>query len=140
MSKVLITRSKLDGLATTIAAKSGATLPLTIAQMDAAVQSISGRGVTVEALSVTENGSYTAPSGTAYSPVTVSVPAQDSTLVVTLSYNESTEKWEPDCTYVEVQAAYQAGKNIVVDLIGTAEDGQLLTKNCITSFINGKKA
>ena len=40
MSKVLITRSKLDGLATTIAAKSGATLPLTIAQMDAAVRSI----------------------------------------------------------------------------------------------------
>lgn len=40
MSKVLITRSKLDGLATTIAAKSGATLPLTIAQMDAAVESI----------------------------------------------------------------------------------------------------
>ena len=40
MSKVLITRSKLDDLATTIAAKSGATLPLTIAQMDAAVESI----------------------------------------------------------------------------------------------------
>ena len=40
MSKVLITRSKLDGLAATIAAKSGATLPLTIAQMDAAVESI----------------------------------------------------------------------------------------------------
>ena len=40
MSKVLITRSKLDELATTIAAKSGATLPLTIAQMDAAVDGI----------------------------------------------------------------------------------------------------
>ncbi len=44
MSKVLITRSKLDGLATTIAAKSGATLPLTIAQMDAAVQGIETGG------------------------------------------------------------------------------------------------
>lgn len=40
MSKVLITRSKLDGLASTIAAKSGATLPLTIDQMDAAVDGI----------------------------------------------------------------------------------------------------
>ena len=30
-------------------------------------------GVTVEALSVTQNGTYTAPTGTAYSPVTVSV-------------------------------------------------------------------
>lgn len=73
MGNVLITRSKLDGLATTIAAKSGATLPLTIAQMDTAVQNMSG-GVTVEALSVTSNGTYTAPTGTAYSPVTVAVP------------------------------------------------------------------
>ena len=32
-----------------------------------------GGGVTVEALSVTENGTYTAPEGTAYSPVTVAV-------------------------------------------------------------------
>ena len=33
-----------------------------------------GSGVTVEALSATENKTYTAPSGTAYSPVTVNVP------------------------------------------------------------------
>lgn len=45
MSKVLITRSKLDYLATTISTKSGAALPLTLAQMDAAVQSISDGGV-----------------------------------------------------------------------------------------------
>jgi len=39
------------------------------------VDSISGGGgsVTVESLSVTDNGTYTAPSGTAYSPVTVNV-------------------------------------------------------------------
>lgn len=35
----------------------------------------SGAGVTVESLSVTENGTYTAPSGKAYSPVTVNVPS-----------------------------------------------------------------
>ena len=40
MSKVLITRSKLDNLANTISAKSGVALPLTIAQMDTAVDSI----------------------------------------------------------------------------------------------------
>lgn len=45
MSKVLITSSKLDHLANTISAKSGAALPLTIAEMDAAVESISGGGV-----------------------------------------------------------------------------------------------
>lgn len=32
-----------------------------------------GGGTTVEALSVTQNGTYTAPSGKAYSPVTVNV-------------------------------------------------------------------
>lgn len=34
-----------------------------------------GSDITVEPLSVTENGIYTAPSGKAYSPVTVNVPA-----------------------------------------------------------------
>ena len=33
----------------------------------------SGGGVTVNSLSVTQNGTYTAPTGTAYSPVTVNV-------------------------------------------------------------------
>ena len=33
-----------------------------------------GSSVTVEALSATENKTYTAPSGKAYSPVTVNVP------------------------------------------------------------------
>lgn len=92
----------------------GALTHLTNAEID----EITGGGggsteVTVSPLSVTSNGTYTAPSGTAYSPVTVSVPAVDSTLVVTLSYNESTEMWEPDCTYAEAYAAYQDGKDIV---------------------------
>lgn len=34
-----------------------------------------GGGVTTQPLSVTENGTYTAPSGTAYTPVTVNVPS-----------------------------------------------------------------
>lgn len=44
MSKVSITRSLLDDLATAISAKSGATLPLTIAKMQTAVESISPGG------------------------------------------------------------------------------------------------
>lgn len=36
-------------------------------------------------------------------------------LIVTLSYNESTEMWEPDKTFAEIQAAYEAGKAIVVN-------------------------
>lgn len=98
MSKVLITRSKLDGLAATIAAKSGATLPLTIAQMDAAVEGISG--VDVEALSVTSNGTYTAPSGTAYSPVTVAVPTPTPSLQSkSATPTESAQTITPDSGY-----------------------------------------
>lgn len=40
MSKVLITRSKLDDLATAVSNKSGVALPLTIAQMQTAVEGI----------------------------------------------------------------------------------------------------
>ena len=35
--------------------------------------------------------------------------------VVTLSYNDQTEVWEPDCTYAEAYAAVQAGKNVVAE-------------------------
>lgn len=44
-----------------------------------------GGDITVESLSVTENGTYTAPSGKAYSPVTVNVPSDFSTATVTFS-------------------------------------------------------
>ena len=42
-----------------------------------------GGDITVEALSVTENGTYTAESGKAYSPVTVNVPSDLTTAEVT---------------------------------------------------------
>ena len=54
----------------------GGTLPTArnSANLPAAIESIpSGGGVTVEPLSVTANGTYTAPTGKAYSPVTVNV-------------------------------------------------------------------
>ncbi len=49
---------------------------------------------------------------TNYASVDVAVP--DSTFVITVSYNSTTEMWEPDCTWAEVLAAYSAGKQIVV--------------------------
>lgn len=63
MTKVSITRSKLDDLATAISAKSGAALPLTIAQMQTAVESISPGG---QPNLQTKTKSYT-PSETAQS-------------------------------------------------------------------------
>ena len=50
-----------------------------------------GGGVTVEPLSVTENGTYTAPSGKAYSPVMVEVPTETKfTMTYTAAEESST--------------------------------------------------
>lgn len=57
MEKVEITRTKLDNLAAAIAAKTGATLPLTIAQMQAAVESIQTSSGTQEENENTEQPS-----------------------------------------------------------------------------------
>ena len=78
MSKVSITRSLLDDLAMSISAKSGEAVPLTLTEMKNAVDGISS--TTVESLSVTSNGTYTAPTGKAYTPVTVNVSAPSPTL------------------------------------------------------------
>ena len=80
MSKVSITRSLLDDLAMSISTKSGEPVPLTLTEMKDAVDSIQGGGTTIDALSVTANGTYTAQSGHAYSPVTVNVPTPTPTL------------------------------------------------------------
>lgn len=46
-----------------------------------------GSDITVEALSVTENGTYTAETGKAYSPVTVNVPSDFTKATVTITDN-----------------------------------------------------
>lgn len=49
-----------------------------------------GSSVTVEPLTVTSNGTQTAPSGKAYSPVTVNVPQPSGTKNITISQNGTT--------------------------------------------------
>lgn len=74
MSRALITESYLSDIADAIRAKNGSSDTYTPPQMAAAIEAIpTGGGVDVEALSVTQNGTYTAPTGKAYSPVTVNV-------------------------------------------------------------------
>lgn len=72
--------------------------------------------VIVEALSVTDNGTYTAPSGKAYSPVTVNVPTDEPVLIALNTeingtftppegvdgYDEVTVNVEPDLTTLSV--------------------------------------
>lgn len=72
MSKAIITEQHLHDIADAIIAKGGATAPMTPAQMPAAIQAIPS-GVTVEPLTVTDAGTYTAPDGKAYSPVNVNI-------------------------------------------------------------------
>ena len=104
MSKVSITRTLLDDLAMSISAKSGEAVPMTLTEMKDAVDSISGGGTTIDALSVTANGTYTAQSGHAYSPVTVSVPTPTPSLQTkTASYipsaSQQTETISADSGY-----------------------------------------
>ena len=53
-----------------------------------------------------------------YSTVSVNVEPED--FIVTLSYNSTTEMWEPDCTYSSILAAYNNEKHIVLR-IGTSD-------------------
>ena len=101
MSKVLITRSKLDGLATTIAAKSGATLPLTIAQMDAAVDGISSgvdtSGDTVDAAHLLDG--YTAHDSTGAAITGSYTPPTFATQTKTATPTTSQQTITPDSGY-----------------------------------------
>ena len=76
MAKVLVNESSLTGIADAIRGKNGETTTYKPSEMAAAITAISGGGEPViEALSVTSNGTYTAPDGVdGYSPVTVNVP------------------------------------------------------------------
>lgn len=92
-SQVLITKSKLDSLANTIASKASAAAPLTIAQMETAVRNIpTGGGSTLIAKDITANGTYNAQDDSAdgYSSVAVNVPAPTPSLQYkTKSYTPS---------------------------------------------------
>ncbi len=67
--------SLFSDIADAIRAKTGGTADIVADEFPDAIDAIpQGGSVTVEPLSVTENGTYTAPTGKAYSPVTVNVP------------------------------------------------------------------
>lgn len=74
-NKVIATKSKITAIANAIRSKLGVQTTYTLDDMPTAINSISG-GAVLDQLSVTQNGTYTPPSGTdGYDEVTVNVPA-----------------------------------------------------------------
>lgn len=72
-----------------------------------------GTQTIVEALSVTQNGTYTAQTGHAYSPVTVNVSGGSSTdFIITIGKVQGT--FTIDKTYSEIMTAYNGGKDLIV--------------------------
>lgn len=65
--------SKLYAIASAIRSKTSKSATMTVDDMPDEIESIT-TGAVVEPLSVTANGTYTAPAGQGYTPVTVSVP------------------------------------------------------------------
>ena len=84
--KVIVTTSKLDALATSIAQKTGVSTPLTIAEMKTAVDSLSSGGITpTGTINITENGTYNIST---YASANVSVNATASPFIeLLLSYS-----------------------------------------------------
>ena len=100
MSKVEITKSKLDNLAVAISSKSGATLPLTIAQIQTAVENISGVDTshdTVDAAHLLDG--YTAHDSTGAAIVGEYVPASPSLQSKTVNPTTSQQTVSADSGY-----------------------------------------
>ena len=127
-TKLIVTKDKLDKLATSISTKSGIATPMTIAQMKAAVDGISTSGITpTGTINITTNGTHDV---TQYASAEVDVPSPD--FIITLSYNDTTERWEPDCTWAELSAAYSDGKNLVLE----SPDAYTLAQGEWSSMVN----
>lgn len=67
------------------------------------------------ALATVNNATKTLKTAGKYMEDDVTLTDVDNTLIVTISYNDQTEMWEPDCTYAEIAAAVQDGKVITTN-------------------------
>lgn len=62
-------------------------------------------------INITQNGTTDVSS---YASANVQVPQTGTDFIVTVSWNSSTSKYEPDCTMSQLWSAFQAGKTIAV--------------------------
>ena len=71
--------------------------------------------VTLGTKNITENGTYSAAADSydGYTSVVVNVPSSGGNeFIITVSKNNQTGYWEPDCTWADLVAAYSGGKTI----------------------------
>jgi hypothetical protein len=135
---------KLNAIGDAIREKTGKTDKLTLDQMPTEIASIeTGGGTTpadpiIEALSVTENGTYTAPDGVdGYSPVTVNVPIPEKEIVLQNKTIEENGTYTADSGYdglgqvtVNVSGGTNTESEEVAGLLGntmTVLDNSLVT-------------
>lgn len=153
MSNVAVEKHTLDVLATAISNKSGVPVTMTLTEMIDAVDSIqggSGSGyvwqdaqgyvhlsdeeethVEVEALSVTQNGTYTAQTGHAYSPVTVNVSTGLTNVVTgTFTLNSANAGTAVDISIPYTGTGYPIIFVVVVDggVDGNSDYAQLIDR------------
>lgn len=126
MSQVLITKSKLDSLANTIAAKASVAAPLTIAQMETAVRNIPTGESVLTTKTVTANGTYSAQDDNAdgYSSVTVNVPTptpslQSKSVSYTPSETAQSETVSADSGYDGLSSVSVSVGAIASDYVGS---------------------
>ncbi len=135
--KVLITRDKLDDLAVAVAEKAGLTTPLTIAQMQTAVENLSpGGGGTLITKSINANGTYTARDDSAdgYSSVTVNVPTPTPTLQTMTKTYTPTESAQTES--VSADSGYDAidTVNVTVNAISPTYVGSGITRRAASDL------
>ena len=103
MANVLVNDTSLTAIGNAIREKNGETTLYKPAEMATAITAISGGGEpTIEALSITANGTYTAPDGVdGYSPITVNVPQDGSPDPIVIEGNADNY-----CAYSPLAGAY----------------------------------
>ena len=115
MANYIVSDTNLTAVANAIRTKGGTSSALEFP--DEFIQAIgdiqTGGGVTIEPLNITENGTYTAPTGKAYSPVTVNVSGGGTDTLTALESNTLTS-WTSTATKASRYMFYEKSALISV--------------------------